>query len=171
MPNTFKLLILTMLLILLALPISAKEEVPKNIVGVAVITEEVAVERLITQKCLQPGAANPCIFVDPRKKKDLKRGIIRGSVLYECKKKSDFDPDEFLAILQKKGYSFKSYDDIANIEIMSGCNGKFCPRSHNLLSALREHIGEDQIVSQNIKITWVREKGVPGILKATKGSS
>ncbi len=144
---------------------AAKKEVPKSLSGVIVISETEAVKMLVDNKCLNPSSGRKCIFVDPRKKKDLKRGIVKGSVLYMLKKKKDFKKDKFFASLQKKGYSFNDYEDLKNIDIISGCNGKFCPRSGNLLSALIEDIGADFVKASNMKLYWVRDEGVPGILK------
>jgi len=165
----FKLLIILSLLVsLISVPAwGAKKEVPKSIDGVTVITEAEAVKMINTNNCQDVSASRRCIFVDPRKKKDLKRGIIKGSVLYECKKITDFKPDKFLAALKKRGYPANTYDDLKDIDIISGCNGKFCPRSNNFLTALTQYMG-DRLAIQNVKLYWVREEGVPGMLKVMK---
>ncbi len=158
------------ILVIGLIPVSAwgaKTEVPKSIEGASVVTEKEAVKMVITDNCLDASASRRCIFVDPRKKKDLKRGIIKGSVLYECKKMENFKPDEFLAAVKKKGYPVNTYDDLKDIDIISGCNGKFCPRSNYLLTALIQHMG-DRVASQNVKFYWVRDEGVPGMLKVMK---
>ncbi|MBF0289306.1 MAG: hypothetical protein HQM14_15920 [SAR324 cluster bacterium] len=145
---------------------SAKKEVPMKINGVINLTEKEAVEMI--SFCLENNASRRCIFVDPRKKKDLKRGIIRGSVLYECKDEADFDAVQFLLALNKKGYSFQGFDQMQGIDIISGCNGKYCPRSHGFLSAVMKYVGPNAIQQQDIKLYWIRQEGIPGMLRIMK---
>ena len=123
---------------------------------------------LAVKKCLESSAARRCLFIDPRKKKDWKRGVIKGSVLYTYKTSKDFRTETFFAALQKKGYLVHNFGELRDMDIISGCNGKFCPRSHACLSFLIEQIGADNIDKQNLRFFWARENGVPGILRAMK---
>lgn len=142
----------------------AKKEVPKSIPGVEILTSTDAVKELKT--CIPQ---KKCIFIDPRRKKDLKQGTVKGAVIYTFKKKEQFNAESLLTKIQEKGHDFiQSYADFKknNIAIISGCNGKFCPRSSNLLEALIEYFDAQNIQKPTLK--WVRVGGVPEILRQMK---
>ena len=155
----FYLLIPIFYLLFAAPTFAARQETPKSIPGVTIITTQGAFDLIETEQCIQK---KTCIFIDPRKAKDLKKGVIKGSVTYPFKKPKNMKEGKFIKSIQSKGYKISSLQDLTKYTIITGCNGKFCPRSPNLAKYLKQKLGS------KLKILWVREEGVPGILRLHK---